>query len=369
MESPEHSPEYLESILELPCPSCGNQLAYSAKKQAIACTHCGFSRPVDQANDMVEEKCLEKAIEQMQNYTPQTIHKKVVDCTRCGAQLMMEEDQVATRCNFCGSEKVNESAQQKNMLQPQGIIPFKIHQQEANDKFKTWIAKGWFTPNKLQRLAEVGDIHGIYVPFWTYDAQTFAKWSGQAGYYYYETEYYTDAEGDTASRQVQKTRWENRSGSFKHFFDDVLIVASKGLPRQTITPIFPFELDQVVNYSNELMVGWETEIYSVDVLEGYKLAEQKIDLHLNIMAESAIGGDTFRHLRVNSEKWDQTFKHLILPVWLCTYQYNNKSYQFAVNGQTGKIHGKKPTSWVKVTFVVLLALLLIAAIVLFVRSR
>ena len=311
----------------------------------------------------MEEKCLEEAAEQMKTYTPAVIDKKVVDCNRCGAQLMIEEDQVAARCNFCGSEKVNEAAQEKNMLQPQGVIPFQIAKKAANEKFKTWISKGWFKPNKLQRLADLGDIHGIYVPFWTYDANTFTKWSGEAGFHYYETEYDTDEDGNSISSEVQKTRWERRSGSFDRFFDDVLIVASKGLPEKLIQPIYPYELEKVVNYSNELMVGWESEIYSVDVMEGYKRAEAYMDRKLEDIAEDKLGGDEQRRLRVHSEKWNQTFKHLLLPVWLCTYQYNDKIYQFAINGQTGKIHGKKPLSWFKITFAVLFVVAIIGGLI------
>jgi predicted RNA-binding Zn-ribbon protein involved in translation (DUF1610 family) len=368
MDDFEHNQEYLDSVLEVPCPSCGDQLSYSAKKQMIDCDHCGFEKPIDEANDMVEERCLREAASAMQTYTPQTISKKVMDCQSCGAQLMVEDSVISTRCNFCGSEKINETATQKNMIQPQGIIPFVIDKRKAVEEFRTWIKKGWFHPNKLKRLADLGDVHGIYVPFWTYDAQTHANWSGEAGFHYYVTEtYYEDGEEQT--REVQKTRWEYRSGSFDKFFDDVLIVASKGMPHRIITPIFPYDLDKVINYNNELMVGWESEIYSLDVLEGYEVAEGQMDATLHHMASSRLGGDTQRGLRVKSEKWDQTFKHIMLPVWMCSYIYNDKTYQFAVNGQTGKINGTKPTSWVKVVSLIIFIVAIIATIIFFVMQQ
>lgn len=369
MDDFEHNQQYLESVLEVPCPSCGHQLSYSAQKQLIDCDHCGFEKPIDQANDMVEERCLTEAAAAMQTYTPKSVSKKVLDCQSCGAQLMVEDNIIATRCNFCGSEKINETATQKNMIQPQGIIPFVIDKRKATEEFRAWIKKGWFHPNKLKKLAQLGDVHGIYVPFWTYDAKTFAKWSGEAGFYYYVTESYYDADGEHQTRQVQKTRWEYRNGSFEHFFDDLLIVASKGMPQRIIIPIFPYNLDKVINYSNELMVGWESEIYSINVLDGYAVAEGQMDARLRDMASTKLGGDTQRGLSVQSEKWDQTFKHIMLPVWMCSYIYNNKTYQFAVNGQTGKINGTKPTSWVKVTFFVLFILAIIGGIVFIVMQN
>ena len=141
------------------------------------------------------------------------------------------------------------------------------------------------------------------------------------------------------------------------------------MPHRIITPIFPYDLDKVINYNNELMVGWESEIYSLDVLEGYEVAEGQMDATLHQMASSRLGGDTQRGLRVRSEKWDQTFKHIMLPVWMCSYIYNDKTYQFAVNGQTGKINGTKPTSWVKVVSLIIFIVAIIATIVFFVMQQ
>lgn len=362
MENFEDNPEYIEKVLQLPCPSCGGELSYSASKNILLCKHCGHQKDIDQSNDLIVEQSLSKATAEKSQFTPKSIQKKVIDCTGCGAQLMINDKEISLRCNFCGSSKVNESATQKNMIQPQGIIPFKVDKNESTQKFKVWIQKGWFHPNKLKKLAQLGDLHGIYVPFWTYDAKTHANWSGEAGYYYYETEYYNDADGNTKSRQVQRTRWEYRSGSFNHFFDDILIVASKGLPHKLIQPIFPFQLEELINFNNELLVGWEAEIYSLDIIEGYRIADQKMDDALRDMASNHLGGDTQRSLRVNAQKWDQTYKHVLLPTWLCTYQYAGKSYQFAVNGQTGKIAGKKPISVIKVTLFVLFLISIALAI-------
>lgn len=362
MEKLQPKQEYLENILQLPCPSCGNQLAYSAEKQNINCTHCGFVKALDSANDMVREQCLKTATKAMQSYTPKSIAKKVIDCKACGAQLMIQDDTIATSCNFCGSKKVNEKSLDKNLIKPQGIIPFQVDKKTAETKFRDWIKEGWFKPNKLKTLANLGEIHGIYVPFWTYDTQTYTRWSGQAGFHYYVTETYTNSDGETQSRQVQKTRWEYRNGDFDKFFDDILVVASKGLPHKVITPIYPYQLEKVINYTNDLMIGWESEIYSLEVTDGYRIADKKIDEKVRDIAQKSLGGDTQKNLSLNTEKWDQTFKHIILPVWLCSYVYNNKTYQFAINGQTGKINGTKPTSWFKIIGLVLFIIALIAAI-------
>lgn len=357
--------EQLNRMLRLPCSACGSQLTYSAEKKLLVCTHCGNQEGFAHANDRIQELSLDDAMRQSRSFSPQAISKQVLSCDVCSAEIMVEDNDVQVRCNFCGSHKVNKKAFDRNLIQPQGIVPFLIPKQEAVDAFRKWIQEGWFRPNALKKIAELGELSGIYVPFWTYDAQTQTSWSGEAGYYYYETEYVME-NGEQKEKKVRKVRWEWRSGRFSRFFDDILILASKNLPIKVVESIYPYELEKTINYEPKLMLGWQAEIYNIDVKEGYSKAESIIESELRSQASKALGGDTQRGLRVDSQKYGQTFKHLILPLWLCSYMYNGKVYRFAVNGQTGKISGEKPFSWVKIFFFVLSLLLVIGlALVLF----
>jgi hypothetical protein len=69
-----------------------------------------------------------------------------------------------------------------------------------------------------------------------------------------------------------------------------------------------------------------------------------------------VPGDTYRDLVVAERFSEQTFKHILVPVWLLTYVYGTKSYQVVVNGVTGTIAGSRPWSWVKVTLLVIVLL-------------
>lgn len=370
MQDKEPNPEYmqpsakmLEKLLQMPCGSCGSELTYSAEKRMLECKHCGFTQDYEKANDMIRELSLSQAASQAQHYTPASIGRQVVECESCRSQLMIEEKDVTVRCNFCGSDKVNKAAFSNNLIQPQGIIPFEVTKREAADKFKVWIAEGWFRPNKLKRLASLGAVQGIYLPFWTFDSDTYSDWKGEAGHHYY-----VEVERNGKMERERRTRWEWKSGSFERKFDDVLIVAAKGVTRSVVESIYPYQLNKSVNYNPTLMVGWQAEIYTIDLPEGYQLAETDMREDIRKQASKALGGDEQRGLRVNSEFYNQTFKHLILPVFLCTYEYGGKMYQFAVNGQTGKIEGQKPISWVKVFFFVLFIAAIIGTIVYFANS-
>ena len=358
----------LDETLGLPCPSCGSQLRYSAKDQKIICQHCGYQEDYDHSNDQVVEQSLAKAAAELQNYIPERAGKRVFDCSNCGAHFMVESDRVNVNCGFCGSKKVNTEAVEHRYIKPVGLIPFYVSREEAEKLFVEWIGKGFFAPSNLKRLASLENLHGIYIPFWTYDAETSSSWRGEAGFYYYEREtVYRNGKQETV--QVRKTRWEHRTGHLDHFFDDVLVVASGRLGQKEVNKVMPYILNEIVNYDPRLMVGWETEIYGLEVDQGYNKAETTMDSRIRQMCSAQLGGDTQRSLRISTEKFNQTFKHIVLPIWICTYEYNSKIYRFFINGQTGKVDGKKPVSWVKIVLVVLLVAIIVATIVFLAKNN
>jgi len=353
----------LQKVLNLPCSNCGGKLAYSAKEKQIICGHCGNIEPIDAASDRVVEHDFQKALTDLNYHTPEKDDQKVFDCQSCGSKFMVNNSQVKVQCGFCGSNNVNLEAFEHSYIEPMGIIPFKVPKEQSSKLFNDWIKKGWFRPNKLKRLAEMDSLHGIYIPFWTYDAQTESSYSGEAGYRE-QVSKTIRVNGEYQNKRVTETRWVHRSGHLSHFFDDVLVVASTGVQQKLMQSIEPFDLREVINYDPRLMLGWEAEVYSLELDEGYKIADKIMDKRLKDLCKAEIGGDTQRHVRVNSQKFYQTFKMIMLPIWISSYRYQNKIYQFSVNGQTGKVNGKKPTSWIKVASLVLFFVLIIVAIVL-----
>ncbi len=354
--------KYLRDVVALPCPSCGSHLHYSAEKKKINCNHCGYQEDVNKENDKVVEQSLFDTLNNKKEFVPEKIDKAVYHCENCGANVMVEPERVKVRCGFCGSDKVNVEAYEHRYHQPQGIIPFYESLEQAQTSFKKWIKKGLFHPSKLKRSAAIENLHGVYLPFWTYDANTSSSWSGDAGYHYTQT-VRMSVNGRMQSKQVTKIRWQFKSGNLNHFFDDILVAASQGIEQEMVERILPFRLEEVVNFDPRLMIGWEAEIYDTEVNKGWQKADKIMDYKIRHMCSAQLGGDTQRNLRVQSDKCDQTFKHIILPVWVCSYIYQNKVYRFLINGQTGRVYGQKPLSWIKIGFCILLFILFIAAIV------
>jgi len=329
-------------------------MKYSANKQSLLCDHCGHTKALPRERDQIVERPLTESFALLRaRNVGFGIETTVYHCNDCGADVSVDQEQVSFSCPFCASTNVNEAAQSTRVIQPSGILPFSVPKKKAQEQFSAWIGTGWFRPNNLKKLAALDKLQGVYIPFWTFDAMTRSTWTAQAGYHYYVPVSYTDKDGNRQTRQELRIRWENANGYYERFFDDVLIIASDGLSQGEVQSIYPYDLDEVINYDSHYVLGWECELYQKDVKEGFQMADKLMDSEIRHACSSRVPGDTHKDLRVNTQKDGLTFKHILLPIWIAAYVYNGKVFRFIVNGVTGKISGHKPVSWSKILLFVL----------------
>jgi hypothetical protein len=217
-------------------------------------------------------------------------------------------------------------------------------------------------------MANLGQLTGIYVPFWTFDSMTYTHYTGMRGDNYWDTEFYTEtnAQGqtETKSRQVMRTRWTPVAGQVRHFFDDVLVCASKGLPEQYRTMVAPHQLKGLEEFKADFLSGFKTERYQVGPRDGFERARAIMDEHVRQLCCRDIGGDHQQLHSVHTRHVGVTFKHVLLPVWLANYRYQEKVYRVIVNGRTGQIMGDRPYSWAKIALLVIAIILAIVLAVL-----
>ncbi len=53
---------------------------------------------------------------------------------------------------------------------------------------------------------------------------------------------------------------------------------------------------------------------------------------------------------------NETWRYVLLPVYLSAYKYKGRTFQVMVNGQTGAVAGQKPVVWGKVWLAIALFL-------------
>jgi DNA-directed RNA polymerase subunit RPC12/RpoP len=349
-----------------PCAQCGAQLRYAPGQTRLTCDHCGHVQDITPERPRARARALQELdlARGLQDDlgSEQMVEVRTTSCPNCGAKVEIAGAVHATECPFCDTPVVLDTGSERH-IKPQALVPFVLTEAEARKAMVAWMGSLWFAPGTLLEYARKGRaLNGVYVPFWTFDAGTDSRYSGERGEYYYETRTVNvRVNGRTERREerVCRTRWYPTSGRVSRDFDDVLVMASRSLPERLGNELTPWGLDALVPYSPQFLAGFRAEGYTVSLADGHGEARERMSNVIREDVRRDIGGDEQRIHSVDTDWSDETFKHILLPVWMAAYKYNGKSYRFLVNGQTGEVQGERPWSVWKITFAVILVVSLI----------
>ncbi|MCW5520907.1 DNA helicase PriA [Aureitalea sp. L0-47] len=362
-QAPEKKAELKKS-----CVNCGAELLYAPGTTELKCEYCGHSQDIPENELGFEELELNTYLDSLGHHShSQSI--LMLQCKSCGANQHIEENYKSLHCVYCNSPLIIEDAQKEEWILPGAVLPFQIDQGKAHQIFQKWVKKLWWAPNKLKKASlDPQNTKGLYSPYWTFDAQLFATYTGQRGDYYYVSVPYTtvvNGKNVTKMRQERRTRWTPASGSISGFIDDTLIKASKQQSGKIPRKVARWDLGKLVPFDSSYLAGFVTEKYTISLKDGHLDATKEAERIADRWARRDIGGDTQRVSSIDMKLSDETFKHILLPVYISAYRYNGKRYNFFVNGQSGVLSGQRPYSFWKIFFFVLTILAVLAAIIYF----
>lgn len=347
------------------CPSCGADMRFDPTSGHLKCDFCDREETIEASHDDIEEYDFDKAEtdEILNDWGAQT---KTVQCDNCGGTTVVPAVQTTVECAFCGSPKVV-SIDELPGIKPESVIPFKIDFKNANERFDKWVRKRKFAPSALKKNSRADKMKGVYIPYWSYDTNTWSTYTGQAGDYYYAPETYTTTSNgrtETRTRQVQKIRWRFVSGTYDKAFDDIIFNDSRNVDQKIIEQIEPYQLSELLQYNPRFLAGFEAERYKTGLKAVWERAKAYIAKILMTDIKSIIkrSCDVVGTVNVNSTYKDIKYKHMLLPIWISSYTFKKKVYNFFVNGQTGEVQGKAPKSIFKIGAVILLVIAICVAL-------
>lgn len=349
-----------------PCEQCGADLLYQPGTEALQCNYCGHQNLIRPNQQEIREYSFEQALRAIQQGKLRPMdNTQVIKCPNCAATFELKQNTHAGDCPFCGTPVVT-GTEQARLFQPKSLLPFLITEKDARNAFDKWIGGLWFAPSALKNKAKRDEkLLGIYIPYWTYDSHTDSYYRGERGVVYYERRMVTVMVNGQPRQQVQnipRVRWTPVSGRVRLFFDDVLVGATHTLPRAILDRLEPWDLPNLVPYNESYLSGFQSEIYQVDLDEGFEQARGIMDSRIYNAITSDIGGDQQRVHSLQTQHSATTFKHVLLPVWSAAFRYNSETYRFVINGRNGKTQGERPYSLVKIVFAALLGLTLLGGL-------
>ena len=335
------------------CPACGADAHWDPAKHALVCPFCGTESPATLqtrgADTVIVEHDLVAALRDIPDSKRGWQTAKVaVKCQSCQAISVFDPERVGQRCEFCGSSQLVPYEQVKDAFSPESLLPFAVNESRARELVRAWYGRQWLAPNNLNKRALTDTVHGLYLPYWTFDANVHARWTADSGRFYYDT---------VNGKRVQKVAWSTAAGELDHVFDDELVPASTGVSAGLLRKIEPFPTGTLIPYDPGYLAGWTVERYQIDLVNAAARSRDAMDAKLRELCGNEVPGDTHRNLQVASNYSDLRFKHILVPVWLLTYTYGHTVYQVVANGVTGKMAGDRPWSWIKITLLIIVALI------------
>lgn len=343
---PDSSPQ--AEVVDFSCPQCGAATAYSAADGGLTCTHCGYYEAPKKAVVGRGAEQFEFTVETMERAAQGWgVARKEICCQNCGAATSLPQDSLSFTCAFCGSNKVVQQAASQDVLRPRFVAPFKIEAGGCREIASGWLGSSWMVPADLRAASRLGDFTGIYLPYWTFDADTHAAWKAEVGHTQTQR-YYQN--GEWKERHVTVWRWE--SGNVDLHIDDLLIPGTQKVSVNLLNQIEPFDLNALAPYSPEFLAGFQAQAYDTPLEVAWDAGRRVMRDQTRQACQSQASSSQVRNFGMSLDFAGESWRYVLLPVYLAAYNYAGQTYQAMINGQTGKIAGQRPVDWNKVWLVI-----------------
>jgi hypothetical protein len=347
-------------LRQFACEQCGAVLSYAPGTAELVCSYCGHRNRIVESTVEIVEFPLDQALRAAGGEAPPS-QEIAAKCGSCGADFGFKPPSFAGPCPFCSQPVVVDPGPYRK-IRPVGILPFLIGAQEARRLVGDWLKGLWFAPSSIAEQARgPGRLHGMYLPYWTFDSRTRTGYVGRRGDVYYETQYVdavVDGRRVRQAIQVPKIHWTPAAGQVARSFDDVLVLAGETLPAHLVEALEPWDLDGMRPFTPDYLTGFEGELYQLPVDGAFERAQALMREVIAGDIRADIGGDQQMIERMEVAHDATTFKHVLLPVWVAAFIFVGRSFRFVVNGRTGEVHGERPWSFWKIAGAVALGVIL-----------
>ncbi len=297
----------------------------------LFCGNCGTENPYTATT----------AVVQMESFVDQYSY----DCQGCGASMSYDASAQALRCPFCGSTEMK-SQQSRRAIQADWVVPLGVDFGNAERIFREWLGAGFWRPSDAAQTAQIGKIAAVYVPFWVFDAQADTKWTADS------SPAPAGCRGD----------WYPVSGQNRSTHRSILVGASSILASSEVQAIAPYDLSNSVKPDQIDLVNAIVEIFRLPRKHARPLAQSLIEERERQICSGYVPGRA-RRVKVNVRIEGMSGRPVLLPVWILAYRYKDKVRRVLINGQTGKLAGDAPFSYVKL--ITVLAIVALVMVVLF----
>ena len=331
------------AIKSYKCPSCGAAIEFKPALQKFSCDYCLSEYTEEEIasiyKDLEEEVKEEHAEETLKDNRDMQDHLASYDCNSCGATVVTDDTTTSTFCYYCHNPVII-SDRLSGSFKPNKMIPFTIDKEKAQETFLNWASKNRYVPREFYSSSQLEKITGMYLPYWWADCKVDVDYEGEGNIVKVWNE---------GGREFTETNKYNivRKGNIQ--INNVEELAFTKIDNDLLNGIAPYNENEAINFSMPYLSGFFAEQYNISEEEIIPKIEEQINKY-----SATLIRDTMPDYSSVNEKINKTniltkeMNYTLLPAWILTYQYEGKTYVFAVNGQTGKSFGELPINNKKV---------------------
>ena len=143
-------------------------------------------------------------------------------------------------------------------------------------------------------------------------------------------------------------RWKWETGRVNLNMADLLVCGSSRVSQVLVKRLEPFQLKDLVSYAPDFLAGWQAQTYDCTLPKAWEQGKAEMRERAKSACQSDTGSSHVRNFSMTSDFDDETWRYVLLPVYIAAYKFESKVYQVMVNGQTGAIAGQKPVAWWKI---------------------
>jgi hypothetical protein len=338
-----------QTVVEFKCPRCAGDSAFSANSGVLECRFCGYQeRPAGEVVGQAAEE-QEFRVETLDAVkSGWGVERTEIVCQSCGTRETVPAGELTHTCAFCGSSRVVQAEVPTSVMRPSALIPLEIDQPHLEIILNDWFTDHWLLPKQLKNVVAAVDIKSIFIPFWTFDAQSRASWKAQVAH--------TRTTGHGKNRRTH-TEWRWESGHVSRVFDDHLISGSRKMNEKLLDKIDSFNLQGLVPYDPSFLAGSVAQAYEIELEQAWSAGRSTFREQVRKDCRRQASSPRMRNFSMDLEFSDESWRYILLPVMMASYRFNNKIYRIIINGQTGTIFGQRPIDWQKIRNIGLLTLI------------
>lgn len=329
---------------EQKCPACGAPLVFKPGTQKLTCEFCGTVIDIEKVFGSASAGDFDVNAQAAPRRSTAGIRDERIEgssgemnvyvCRSCGAEIVADATTAATTCPYCGNNVVI-TGQVSGDLRPDGIIPFKVEPPNLSETVKKFYRNKHFIPKDLFDRSKIGDVQGVYVPFWVYTC----KYGGDIEFNGQQSKTYR--RGDY---RITETRHYILQRNVTMDFNKVPADASIRMDDALMDSLEPFYFNELKPFDVRYLSGYLADRFDLEAESQKNRILTRIKTSAEGMAMSTTAG--FSGVTVaadNMHAGEVKARYLLLPVYQFDSEYKGKTYHYAVNGQTGKVIGEVPT--------------------------